>query len=176
MANVYYNKKAEYSYKLYKDNKYFRKARAIVVDKSGMLCLIQVTFKDDRKTHYLLPGGGVDDGESSKQAAVREAFEEFGVKTKIKKYIDKNYYKVPMKFEDNDFISRRVEYYYLCEIIEEDENAEFGVDGEFSKEDREYKKVKLSLEDIEKINHEDLNSMQKRTYDKLIEILKQNKK
>lgn len=172
----YYDKKKEYSYMLWKNNKFFKKARAIVVDKEGLLCLIKVTYSNGERTHYLLPGGGIDEGETSREAVVREAFEEYGVKTKVKNYVDKNYYKVPIEWNGEKFNSNRVEYYYLCEIVEEDANAEFGVDGEFEREGRTYTKIKLSLEDAQKIEPEDLNSMQKRTYDKLIAILKQNKK
>lgn len=172
----YFDKKKEYSYMLYKNNKFFKKARAVVVDRNGKLCLIRVDFKDGQKSHYLLPGGGVDEGETTREAAVREAFEEYGVKTKVKKYLDKNFYKVSIVYNDKKFVSNRVEYYYLCEIIQENANASFGVEGEFSKEGRTYTKIKLSLDEVKKIKPEDLNNMQKRTYDKLIELLKQNKK
>ena len=30
--------------------------------------------QDGQKSHYLLPGGGVDEGETTREAAVREAF------------------------------------------------------------------------------------------------------
>ena len=122
--------------------------------------------------HYLLPGGGVDEGETIKQAAIREAFEEYGVNVEPIKYFGKSYYTVPMNIDGTEFKSNRVEYFYLCKVLSDDKSAEFGIDGEFSAKNKVYKKVKLSLAEIEQLDPSDLNDMNKKTYNMLVEYLK----
>ena len=139
----YKRKKLEYSYELFKAHKFFKKARAVVVHENKVL-LIEVTYLEEpgkdlvknnnRKggnKHYLLPGGGVDDGETIKQAVTREALEEYGVKVKPIKYLGKSYYTVPMNIDGIDFKSNRVEYYYLCKLESSNEFEQFGLEGEF---------------------------------------------
>ncbi len=185
MSNVDYKRqKLEYSYELFKQNKFFKKARAVIVHEKQVL-LIEVTYLDGQTSdlkkdnsrkagakHYLLPGGGVDAGETIKQAVVREALEEYGVKTKATKYLGKQYYSVPMNIDGTSFKSKRVEYYYLCKLESENELAKFGLDGEFEDKNKSYKKVKLSIDNIQKLNPADINDMNQAVYNKLIEFLK----
>ena len=184
---TYKRQKLEYSYSLYKKRKFFKKARAIVVHDKHVL-LIEVTYlsgnatdlvkNDNRKAgnkHYLLPGGGVDEGETIKQAVIREALEEYGVNVKPEKYLGKCYYSVPMEIDGTKFKSNRVEYYYLCKLHGSHELEQFGLDGEFEEKGKLYKKVKLSLSEIEKLDSSDINDMKKEVYDKLIEYLKDSK-
>lgn len=57
------------------DNPRKRKgARGIVVNKNGKIAV----FNKQVKNEYKLPGGGVDDGENTKDAFIREVFEETG--------------------------------------------------------------------------------------------------
>ncbi len=188
MNNIDYKRqKLEYAYSLFKSKKFFKKARAVIVE-NGKVLAIEVTYlngvqddlarNENRKNyqkHYLLPGGGVDEGETIKQATVREAFEEYGVSVKPVKYLGRNYYSVPMNIDGTKFASNRVEYYYLCKVTNTDESAAFGLDGEFSAENKTYKKVKLSLEDLKKLDCSDLNDMNKKTFDMLLTYLETNK-
>ena len=183
----YKRKKLEYSYELFKAHKFFKKARAVVVHENKVL-LIEVTYlegntkdlvkNDNRKAgnkHYLLPGGGVDDDETIKQAVTREALEEYGVKVKPIQYLGKSYYNVPMNIDGTDFKSNRVEYYYLCKLESANELEQFGLDGEFEEKGKLYKKVRLSLSDVEKLDASDINDMRQEVYDKLISYLKNAK-
>ena len=164
--------------------KFFKKAMSIVVDDENKVLLIEVNYvngvaddlarnpnRREYKRHFLLPGGGIDAGETPKQASVREAFEEYGVKVEPVKYFGKSYYTVPMNIDGTDFKSNRVEYYYLCKTDGE-QSQQFGISGEFEDKNKIYKKVKLSLADIEKLDPSDLNDMNEKTYKMLIEYLK----
>jgi len=171
----YQNEKVRISYELMKNRKLFRKARAIIM-KDNKLLAIKVVYKDDRPDHYLFPGGGVDEGETISEAAVREAYEEYGVRVTPIKQLGKQYYSVQMKYNGESFYSKRVEYHYICELDNIDENSDFGIDGEFSREDRTYEKVELSLDDIRKLNYNDLNDINKNNYNRLIKFMTDNNK
>ena len=180
---TYKRQKLEYAYNLYKNRKFFKKARAIVVDEKNVL-LLEVTYLNgiahdlhpnpNRKLvgkHYLLPGGGVDDGETIKQAVVREAYEEYGVNVKPVKYLGKQHYKVPMNIDGTDFVSNRVEYYYLCSLKNDEISNQFGLESEFEEKGKVYKKVKLNLDEIKKLDAADINEMSEKAYQQLVEFL-----
>ena len=57
-----------------------RRARVVVVE-DGRVALIKRVR--DGTTYYIFPGGGIEDGETPEQAAVREAYEELGVHVRI---------------------------------------------------------------------------------------------
>jgi 8-oxo-dGTP pyrophosphatase MutT (NUDIX family) len=61
--------------------------------------------------YFVFPGGGVDEGESPEQAAVREAFEELGVKVAIQQ-----------KVAEVQFGQKSRQVYFLAEQI----GGEFG--------------------------------------------------
>ena len=171
----YFEDKAKHAYELSQQRKFFTKSRAVVI-KNGKLLLIRVDYNDGRKPHYLLPGGGIDEGETAKQAAVRETLEEYNVVVTAKTYLGKQYYKMPMEYKAEKFVSNRVDYYYLCEYIKEGDNKKFGVEEEFGRSDRTYTKIELSLAELKKINHEDLNNMSLQVYNRLIELMASYKK
>jgi ADP-ribose pyrophosphatase YjhB (NUDIX family) len=52
--------------------------RALIVDDSGRLLLIHERLEDGG-THWLTPGGGVENGEHPREAARREALEETSI-------------------------------------------------------------------------------------------------
>ena len=186
----YKRKKLEYSYQLHKARKFFKKARAVVVNDNAELLVIEVTYlngiaddlarNENRKSydkHYLLPGGGIDEGETVKQAVVRETLEEYGVNVKAEKYLGRNYYNVPMNIDGTAFVSNRVEYFYLCKLVDGQESKQFGIEGEFQEvKNKVYKKVKLTLADIEKLDASDLNDMDEKTFAMLKNYLKTFKK
>jgi 8-oxo-dGTP pyrophosphatase MutT (NUDIX family) len=56
--------------------------RVLLVDDSGHVLLIHERLEDG-STHWLTPGGGVEDGEQPREAAERETREETGVQISI---------------------------------------------------------------------------------------------
>lgn len=60
-----------------------RTRAGIILVENGMVALIERHRAG--LDYYVFPGGGVDEGETPEQAAVREAREELGVEVRIKK-------------------------------------------------------------------------------------------
>jgi 8-oxo-dGTP pyrophosphatase MutT (NUDIX family) len=59
-------------------------ARALLIDPAGRLLLIHERVGDQAQyEHWLTPGGGVEDGEDLATAAVREVFEETGLRVTL---------------------------------------------------------------------------------------------
>lgn len=59
-----------------------RNRAGIILIKDNKLALIE---RHRQKLHYFIfPGGGIDEGESAEQAAIREAYEELGILVEIK--------------------------------------------------------------------------------------------
>ncbi|KUP04513.1 NUDIX hydrolase [Bacillus coahuilensis m2-6] len=56
------------------------RACALVVEHDSVLL---VKFEDEHGVHYNLPAGGVEKGESVKEAVAREAFEEAGIEVEV---------------------------------------------------------------------------------------------
>jgi 8-oxo-dGTP pyrophosphatase MutT (NUDIX family) len=56
--------------------------RVLLVDESGRVLLIHERIEDGT-THWLTPGGGVEDGEQPRDAAAREAREETGIELTV---------------------------------------------------------------------------------------------
>ena len=121
----YINEKEEYSYKLYKQNRLFKKVKAVILDENNKVILIR--FPDNG---IIIPGGGVEEGETLRQAVVREALEETGMKVEPIKILCKNFYLRNMQFNGIKFSSKRVEYYYLCKKIAVVSDSH-GIEGEF---------------------------------------------
>ncbi len=79
----------------------------------------------------MFSGGSVDDGETTRQAVVREVLEECGAKVTKLKYMHREYYSVDWEFEGEKFPNKRVSYTYLCKIEKGDLKA-VGLEGEFN--------------------------------------------
>ena len=103
----------------------------------------------------------------------RETLEEYNIIVKPVKYLGKLHYYMNMNYLGENFRSRVIDYYYICEYVSSVDDLEFGIEGEFTKDDRKYSKVSLSYEDLIKINHKDLNDMDKKNFDKLVDYMKE---
>ena len=60
------------------------RARVVIVQ-DGRVALIKRVR--DGTTYYIFPGGGVEDGETPAEAAVREAYEELGVHVRLSEHM-----------------------------------------------------------------------------------------
>ena len=82
-----------------------------IVIKEGEVLTISWTTKD----YIAFPKGGVEDGETSELAAVREVLEETGYKTRIIAPLNSWTY----EFEENGEDYRKTVDYYLMEILDD---------------------------------------------------------
>lgn len=142
--NQYYYKKSKFYYETFLQNKYVKKVCAIIRDKNKFLVLI-----NNNKVNNV--GGTVENNESTKEAIIREVFEETnGLVEKIR-YLTKSYYSVEWEFENKKFLSKRVEYFYLCELKNTNLKIK-GLKNEFSKN------INLKWCTIEELEYFNLNS------------------
>lgn len=64
-------------------------ARAIIIEGNEVLTMFRRKKKDDGsyKEYYVIPGGGVEDGETLEETCVREIKEEYNVDIKVLGYL-----------------------------------------------------------------------------------------
>ena len=128
MGSYFYEKSKMY-YEKYKAKKLTKKVGSIVKCGNRYLTILRAGKKP------MFAGGSVDEGETTREAIVREVFEETGAKVTKLKYLAREYYSVDWEFEGVTFPNKRVEYTYLCEVAEGDYSAQ-GLEGEFDKDTR----------------------------------------
>ena len=138
----YLKEKEELSYKLFKKHRIFKIVRAVIIDENNQVILLK-----HPDGGIVIPGGGVDDGETLREAIIRESMEETGLKVFPIKILSKSFYTSPMEFNGNKFISKRVVYYYLCKKIENTNSTHHGLEGEF---DHEIKVEPFEIETLRK--------------------------
>lgn len=126
----YLAEKTKYAYELYKQNKLFKKVRALIIKDN------QLVVMSKKSNGYFLVGGGVEPNESLKYATRRESLEEANMVVFVKDLIGKAYYSVPMHYNGEDFISKRVEFFYVCNFLKMGNNEHMGLVGEFDEKTR----------------------------------------
>lgn len=67
-------------------------SRGIIIDGDSVYAMFRRRIKDDGfiKEYYVVPGGGIDEGETLEENVIREMKEEFSVDVKIEKYLGKD--------------------------------------------------------------------------------------
>ncbi len=120
---LYHYEKAKRSYELHKAGRVYEKVRAIV--RKGDKYMFYA-FGDE----YVVAGGGVDDGETPEQAIVRECQEELLSNVKVVTLLSVNNFTFNCRFNDIKYVSKRREYFYLCEW-QGYHDGPLGVEGEF---------------------------------------------
>lgn len=126
MGDYFYQKSKMY-YEKYKAGKLTKKVGSIVKKGNKYLTILRVGKRP------MFAGGSVDEGETTRQAIVREILEETGARVTKLKYLKRDYYSVDWEFEGITFPNKRVEYTYLCEVEDGDYSA-VGLEGEFDKD------------------------------------------
>ena len=158
----YNQEKLEFALNLAKQNKFFRKARAIIVKGNKLLVLHKLN------NHSLqLPGGGINDNENAKTATIREVMEETNAVIKINHYLGKYYYTAKLEFKNQQFLSKRVEFIYVCDFVKFLNAKTLGIDGEFL---NNVELVEIPFSQINKM------SLPPRLKQKALEYLKENYK
>lgn len=170
----YREEKHKKAYELYLQNKALRKARALIL-KDNKLCAIKVSYHNNREDEYLLIGGGAEGDENIRETAIREAKEEMNANIEIIKYLGKKYFHKPSSYEDKKFMSKRIEYYYLCKYLSLADNEKFGLDGEFDRPDRVYSIVELTAEELKEITYKNIYHMPLNIFQKLLNEMEEAK-
>ena len=124
---------------VYKDNKRIV-ARGITFINDDVLLIERYRKDGNKMLHYFtIPGGGVEEGESYEETAIRETYEETCVKTKVIEYL-----------EEEDYGDGMAHWYYMKYLSGIPELG--GEEKERNKPDNSYKVVLINIKDINKIN------------------------
>ena len=112
-----------------------RNRSAIILIEDNKLALIE-RYRAE-KHYFAFPGGGVDEGESPQQAAVREAEEELGIVVEVKQKVAEV------------FFNGNTQYYFLAEKL----SGEFGTGtgeeyGEYDPVHGTYHPIWMPLADV----------------------------
>ena len=90
-----------------------RNRSGAIVEIDGKIALIKRVRNNDE--YYVFPGGGIEEGETPEEAAIREVKEELGIDVEIEKHLTTLSY------------NNQLQYYFYANYI----NGEFGTgDGE----------------------------------------------
>jgi len=124
-------------------NQYRHRVENIVLDKKNQKVLIEK--HDNKKNILFFPGGGIDHGESTQQAATREVAEETGKKVKNAKRLNKSQVIMPWNNQEKASIRKekwtRLEdhpkgnetYFVISEIIKSQKESKLkGKDGDIA--------------------------------------------
>lgn len=82
-------------------------SRAIIIDDNKLLTMFRRKIKSDGtvKEYYVIPGGGLEEGETLEENVIRELKEEFNVDIEVVKFLGTEEY--------DDTIAN----YFLCKIV-----------------------------------------------------------
>ncbi len=84
------------------------RARAVIIENGKLLTIKRIKLD---LVYWVIPGGGVEEGETRENALMRECFEELGVSVKIRDLI------LEIDSEKPETLSQK-EYFYLVDIID----------------------------------------------------------
>jgi 8-oxo-dGTP diphosphatase len=94
---------------------------------NGKIAMVKVDEKD--RAFWTLPGGGVEEGESREEAAVREAMEEANLGIRILRFLFQRNY------------AAGVEYCYLAELKNGEQHIRLGHDPELTADEQVLKQA-----------------------------------
>ena len=123
---------------IYRNNKRIV-ARGITFIDNKILLMERYRKDNDKILHYFtIPGGGVEEGESYEEAALRETYEETCVKTKVIEYLGEEDY------------GEGICYWFYMKYIDGTPTLG-GEEKERNNPDNSYKVVLIDMKDIDKI-------------------------
>ncbi len=118
----------------------------IIQDIDGSI-IFEVRAKEPKKGFLALPGGFCDNDESCEQAAVRECFEETGIKPSSLKYLAS----FPNSYFYKDITYKTCDLFFVAEFAKNDKS----ILEQMTREEKEvlaFKSIKIkSLDEIEKL-------------------------
>ena len=122
-------------------------SRAIIIDGNSLLTMFRRKRKEDGsfKEYYVIPGGGLEEGETLEENVIRELKEEFNVDIEVLGYLGT---------EEHE---KTIEHFFHCKIISGESHLG-GEELERMTEDNYYEVRKISLFDLENI---DINAKDK---------------
>ena len=123
------------------ENKKRISARGIILEGDNLYTMFRRKKKENGKTkeYYVIPGGGVDEGEDFEKAVLRELKEEFSIDAEIEEYLG-------VKETDDT-----VEHFFKCRIINGTPKLG-GEELERCSEENYYEIIKVSIKDLDNID------------------------
>lgn len=116
-------------------------SRGIIIEDGLLYTMFRRKIKEDGsvKEYYVIPGGGIEEGETKEENVIREMKEEFSINVKIDGYLGKE--------ETKDTI----EYFFACTIL--DGTPELGgEEKERCSESNYYEIRKVSISELDSID------------------------
>lgn len=123
----YYKEKAKRLYELHKKGESVKKVYAVVECDSKYLVL----STPNKKWKYELAGGGVEAGEDSTTAVIREINEELKVYATVTKSLGHITYTSHWNYEGEEFDIVNDAEVFLAKVVAVNEASKLGLDGEF---------------------------------------------
>lgn len=109
----------------------YRHAVRVIVEKEGSILLGSHCNKKGTRLMYLFPGGGVDEGESLEQAAVKEVKEEVGLAIKnIRPIGHETYYDKKFDKPSRAKLYKGSHDVWLCAKYSSKDTSQLGVKGD----------------------------------------------
>lgn len=125
----YYTQKAKRMYELFLKGEPCRKVYAAVRKEDKY---VVIKNAEGRKYKYQLAGGGVEDGETNKDAIIREIVEELNINSKVVKSLGVISYKSNWEYLDKKFEIDNEAEVFLLEFVSYSNQNQFGLEGEFT--------------------------------------------
>lgn len=116
--------------------------RVLILDETGRMLMVKQHHED--KDIWMVPGGGIEDGEGARQAAVREVKEETGLDIQVSRLV--------WHVEEVSDRGQRFVDFFLADIVGGE--LSLGMDPEFDENGQVLREVKfLTREEIKNIKY-----------------------
>lgn len=137
------------------------RVRAIIIDSNKILLINRVKREN---SYWVVPGGGVERGESNEHAIKRECLEELGIKIRVQRLF-------LQRIGDKPGMESQHEFFYLCDMV--GGKVGTGQGPEFQPGTQYKGEYKISWVNLKKLP--DLNLKPKEVKDKIIQEYLPNK-